>query len=90
MFDLCACPAALSESLDYETLLSHCVAKIGSFDHQVAIKYGQHYGYFDVNGDVTPSGSVLAKFIGIFGEAELAELQLKQAKEGYENLAKAA
>ena len=32
MFDLCACPAALSETLDYETVLSHCVAKIGSFD----------------------------------------------------------
>ena len=31
-----------------------------------------------------------AKFIGIFGEAELAELQLMQAKESDENLAKAA
>ena len=90
MFDLCACPAALSESLDYETVLSHCVAKIGSFDHQVATKYGQHYGYFDVNGDVTPSGIVLAKFIGVFGEAELAELQLMQAKDGDVSFAKAA
>ena len=90
MFNLCACPAASSESLDYETVLSHCVAKIGAFDHQVAVTYGQHYGYFDLNGDLTPSGSVLAKFIGIFGEAELAELQLKQAKEGDENLAEAA
>ena len=77
-------------SLDYEIVLSHCVAKIGLFDQQVAIKYGQHYGDFDVNGDVTPSGSVLAIFIGIFGEAELAELQLMQAKESGDNLAKAA
>ena len=67
MFDLCVCPAALSESLDYEKVLSHCVAKIGSFDHQVATKYGQHYSYFDVNDDATPSGIVLAKFIGVFG-----------------------
>jgi hypothetical protein len=90
VFDLCACAAALCECLDYESVLSHCVAKIGSFDHQVAIKYGQHYGYFDVNGDVTPSGIVLAKFIGVLGEAELAELQLMQAKDGDLSFAKAA
>ena len=90
MFDLCACPAALSESLDYETILSHCVAKIGSFDPQVAIKYGQHYGYFDVKGNLTPAGSILANFIGVFGEAELAELQLMQAKEADMAFLKAA
>ena len=81
MFDLCACPVALSERLEHETVLSHCIAKIGSVDHEVATKYGQHYGYFDAKGELTPAGSILANFIGVFGEAELAELQLMQAKE---------
>ena len=90
MFDLCACPIALNERLDHETVLSHCIAKIGSFNHEVAIKYGQHYGYFDVKGNLTPAGSILANFIGVFGEAELAELQLMQAKKEDVVFAKAA
>ena len=40
---------------------------------RVALKYGQHYGYVDINGEVAPKGSILAKFIGVFDEAELAE-----------------
>ena len=90
MFDLCACPIAVNERLEHETVLSHCVAKIGSFNHEVAIKYGQHYGYFDVKGNLTPTGSILANFIGVFGEAELAELQLTQAKKEDVDFAKAA
>ncbi len=80
MFDLCACPIALSECLEHETVLSYCIAKISSFDCGVATKYGQHYGYFDIKGELTPAGSILANFIGVFGEDELAELQLMQAK----------
>ena len=34
-----------------------------------------------MKGILTPAGSILANFIGVFGEAELAELQLMQAKE---------
>ena len=82
MFDLCESPTALSERLDHETVLSYCISKIGSFDHEIATKYGQHYGFFDVKGELTPAGSVLANFIGVFGEAELAELQQMKAKEG--------
>ena len=48
------------------------------------------YGYFDVNGEVTSPGSVLAKFISVSGEAELAELQLMKAKEEDVGFAKAA
>ena len=82
MFDLCACPIALNERLEHETVLSYCISKIGSFDHEIATKYGQNYGFFDVNGELTPAGSVLANFIGVFGEVELAELQQMKAKEG--------
>ena len=82
MFDLCESPTALSERLDHETVLSYCISKIGSFDHEIATKYGQHYGFFDVKGELTPAVSVLANFIGVFGEAELAELQQMKAKEG--------
>ena len=82
MFDLCESPTALSERLDHETVLSYCICKIGSFDHEIATKYGQHYGFFDVKGELTSAGSVLANFIGVFGEAELAELQQMKAKEG--------
>ncbi len=90
MFDLCACPTALSERLEHETVLSHCIAKIGSFDHEVATKYGQHYCYFDAKGELTPAGSILVKFLGVFGEAGLAELQLMQAKKEDVDFAKAA
>ena len=82
MFDLCESPTALSEGLDHETVLSYCISKIGSFDHEIATKYGQQYGFFDVKGALTPAGSVLANFIGVFGEVELAELQQMKAKEG--------
>ena len=71
-------------------MLSHWIAKIGSIDHEVATKYGQHHGYFDVKGQLTPAGSILENFIGVFGEAELAELQLMQAKEEEAYFAKAA
>ena len=90
MFDLCACPITLNERLEHETVLSHCIAKIGSFNHEVAIKYGQHYGYFDVKGNLSPADSILANFIGVFGEAELAELQPMQAKKEDVDFAKAA
>ena len=82
MFDLCACPIALNERLEHEAVLSYCISKIGSFDHEIATKYGQHYGFFDIKGALTPAGSVLANFIGVFGEVELAELQQMKAKEG--------
>ena len=82
MFDLCACPIALNERLEHKAVLSYCISKIGSFDHEIATKYGQHYGFFDVKGELTPAGSVLATFIGVFGEAGLAELQQMKAKEG--------
>ena len=90
MFDLCACPIALSDYLEPETVRSHCIAKIGSFDHEIATEYGQHYCYFDVKGELTPAGSILANFIGVFDKAELAELQLMQAKEEEGYFAKAA
>ena len=90
MFDLCACPIALNERLEHETVLSYCISKIGWFDHETATKYGQHYGFFDVKGELTPAGSVLANFIGVFGEAELAKLQQMKVKEGDMALLKAA
>ena len=81
MFDLCESSSALSERLAFETVLSHCIAKVGSFDHEIATTYGQHFGFFDVTGKLTPAGDVLAKFINVFGEDELAELQKINAKE---------
>jgi|TARA_B110000008_G_scaffold254750_1_gene270914 hypothetical protein len=90
LFDLCACPIALNERLEHEAVLSYCISKIGSFDHEIATKYGQHYGFFDVKGALTPAGSVLANFIVVFGEAELAKLQQMKVKEGDMALLKAA
>ena len=90
MFDLCACPIALNERLEHEAVLSYCISKIGAFDHETATKYGQHYGFFDVTGEITPAGSVLANFIGVFGEAELAKLQKMEVKEGDMAFLKAA
>ena len=48
---------------------------------RAATNYGQDYGYVDVNGEVAPTGSILAKFIGVFHEAELAELHQMRAEE---------
>ena len=62
-------------------MLSYCISKIGSFDHEIATKYGQHYGFFDVKDALTPAASVLANFIGGFGEAGLAKLQQMKVKE---------
>ena len=90
MFDLCACPIALNERLEHEAVLSYCISKIGSFDHEIATKYGQHYGFFDVNSELTPAGSVLANFIGVFGEDELAKLQQMKVKKGDMAFLKAA
>ena len=90
MFDLCACPIALNERLEQEAVVSYCISKIGSFDHKIATKYGQNYGFLDVKGELTPAGSVLANFIGVFGEAELAKLQQMKVKEGDVAFLKAA
>ena len=90
MFDLCACPITLNKHLEHETVLSYCISKIGTFDHEIATNYGQHYGFFDVNGELTPAGSVLANFIGVFGEDELAKLQQMKVKEGDMAFPKAA
>ena len=90
MFDLCACPITLNKHLEHETVLSYCISKIGTFDHEIATNYGQHYGFFDVNGGLTPAGSVLANFIGVFGEDELAKLQQMKIKEGDMAFPKAA
>ncbi len=57
---------------------------------RAATKYGQHYDYVDVNGEVAPTGGILAKFIGVFHEAELAELHQMQAEEDEVHFAKAA
>ena len=81
MFDLCESPTALSERLDHETVLSYCISKIGSFDHEIATNTGKTMVFF-VKGELIPAGSVLANFIGVFGEAKLAELQHIKAKEG--------
>ena len=62
------------EHLYFETLMAYCLAKIGSFDHELAIKYGQSYGYIDINCGVTPAGKTLAKFINVFGEDPLCKL----------------
>ena len=82
MFNVCSCPPAMCDCLHRNAVLSHCICEIGSFDHEIATKYGQHYGFFDVKDALTPAGSVLANFIGVFGEAELAELQQMKATEG--------
>ena len=43
-----------------------------------------------LKGELTPAGSILANFLGVFGEAGLAELQLMQAKKEDVDFAKAA
>ena len=80
MFEFTSSNTAHDEHICFETLMAYCLAKIGSFDHETAIKYGQSSGYFDTNCGVTPAGKTLAKFINIFGEGFLCELSRIQAR----------
>lgn len=81
MFNVCSCPPAMCDCLHRNAVLSHCLCEIGSSDQKAAMNYGLRKGFFDIEGQLTTSGNTLAKVLGVFGEAGLAELRIMLSKE---------
>jgi hypothetical protein len=54
------------------------------------MNYGLRKGYFDIDGQLTASGSTLAKVLGVFGKADSAELRVMLAEGKTLDFAKAA
>ncbi|MEJ6770236.1 MAG: hypothetical protein QNK95_12135 [Paracoccaceae bacterium] len=54
------------------------------------MKYGLRKGFFDIDGQLTSTGNTLAQVLGVFGEAELAELRVMLAEAESVAFAKAA
>ena len=90
MFNICSCPPALCDCLHRDAVLSHCLCEIGSCEQEVAMNYGLRKGYFDIDGQLTASGSILAKVLGVFGKADSAELRVMLAEGKTLDFAKAA
>ena len=62
MFDLTSSPSAQSQFSQFETVLAHCIKKVGKNDYSAAIEYGQKSGFFTANNRLTTSGMTLAQF----------------------------
>ena len=90
MFSVCSCPPAMCDCLHRNAVLSHCLCEIRSSDKEAAIEYGLRKGFFDIDGQLTSAGTTLAQALGVFGEAELAELRVMLAEEESATFAKAA
>ena len=45
------------------------------------MNYGLRKGFFGIEGQLTTSGNTRAEVLGVFGEAELAELRIMLSKE---------
>ena len=46
----------------YETVLSYCLTKIQSNNHDQAMHYGRLSGFFTAGNQLTPMGNQLAKY----------------------------
>ena len=53
---------AKNEFIYYETVLSYCLTKIQSNNHDQAMHYGRLSGFFTVGNQLTPMGNQLAKY----------------------------
>ena len=53
---------AKNEFIYYETVLSYCLTKIQSNNHDQAIHYGRLSGFFSAGNQLTPMGNQLAKY----------------------------
>ena len=62
MFDLTSSPSAQSQFSHFETVLAHCMKKVGKEDYSAAMNYGRNSGYFTANNLLTTSGMALAQF----------------------------
>ena len=60
MFDLTSSPSAHLEGHLFESVLAHCMTKVGKEDYLCAMKYGRDIGYFDADGLLTTSGKYLS------------------------------
>jgi hypothetical protein len=53
---------AKNEFIYYETVLSYCITKIQSNNHDQAMHYGRLSGFFTAGNQLTPMGNQLAKY----------------------------
>ena len=53
---------AKNEFIYYETVLSYCLTKIQSNNHDQAMHYGRLSGFFTAGNQLTPMGNQLAKY----------------------------
>ena len=71
----------MCDCLHRNAVLSHCLCEIGSFDQKAAMNHGLRKGFFDIEVQLTTAGNTIAQVLGVFGEAELAELRIMLSKE---------
>ena len=53
---------ARNQYIYYETVLSYCLTKIQSNNHDQAMHYGRLSGFFTAGNQLTPMGNQLAKY----------------------------
>ena len=53
---------AKNQYIYYETVLSYCLTKIQSNNHDQAMHYGRLSGFFTAGNQLTPMGNQLAKY----------------------------
>ena len=53
---------AENQYIYYETVLSYCLTKIQSTNHDQAMHYGRLSGFFTAGNQLTPMGNQLAKY----------------------------
>ena len=53
---------ARNDFIYYETVLSYCLTKIQSNNHDQAMHYGRLSGFFTAGNQLTPMGNQLAKY----------------------------
>ena len=53
---------AENQYIYYETVLSYCLTKIQSNNHDQAMHYGRLSGFFTAGNQLTPMGNQLAKY----------------------------
>ena len=68
----------MCDCLHRNAVLEYCFRVIESSDKKITTKYGQHYGYFDHNGDITPAGRVIGP-VDIHLEAMSAATRFQHA-----------
>ena len=62
MFELTSSLSAADEFQGFETVLAHCVKKVGNNDYSQAVAYGRKSGYLNAENKLTVSGRAFAQF----------------------------